>query len=306
MKLKISLRNSASPALPYLPNRLLRRKSGASPALVFSIIACAVILFSGCLEKIEPTYKENDIPRLVKKICKQEYNLEVTTDRVVNTLWIYAPLDKLLHKDYGIKEDKIFDEETVDKLRNILTTIGRVLISSDNTPEFYALVVSDIKLGLDYMLIGDVLDIKKSYAGVIPWTEANRRYVVRLKASPEAIADTTGKHLQAEEIKLGGFLAEQVAQRITAEFQQEGLKKYFKVDKSTGSFIDNAFLFEYSIEPLFKPPKETNIQEEILKIIAYCLRSYDFNNFSTVELKNLLTQDSLILGKTEIWARPMD
>lgn len=287
MKLKPSSKNSVSAGLLFLLNFLLS----------FNL--------TGCQNPIEPTYKEKNIPSIVKKICQEEYNLEVTTKRTPTTLWIYAPLNQILDKDYGKKEGKIFDEGMVDKLRNILMTVGRVLISSDNTPEFFALLASDINLGLDYTLIGNALDIKKSYANFIPWTEANRRYVIKLETTPEAIGDKTGTHLNAYDIKLPNFLADQIAQRIGAYFQAEDLKKYFKVEKSTGAFSNNTFTFEYSIEKISPPPKEIDIQKEILDTITYCIRTYEFKDFAMVELKDLVTQDKLLLNRAVILGRPL-
>jgi len=284
----------------------LSSKNSVKPVLLFSLSISLFISLSGCQNKIEPTYKEEDIPYLVKKICKDEYGLDVTTKRAPTTLWIYAPLTKILDKDYGIKEGKIFDEEINDKLRNILTAIGRVLVSSDNSPEFFAFLASDINLGLDYTIIGSALDIKKSYAGFIPWPEANRRYVIKLEVAPKAIQDTTGTHFQAYDIKLADFLAEQIAQRITVQFREEERKKYFKVDKAEGKFGNNTFIFEYSIEQISLPPKEIDIREEILNTIAYCIKTYEFKDFTTVELKDLLTQDRLILSQAAIWKRPID
>ena len=277
-------------------------KNSAKAALLFNFLI--LLALSACQNKLEPTYKENDIPYLVKKLCKEEYNLELTTQRTATTLWIYAPLNRILDKEYGVKEDKLLDPQMLDKLRNILTTIGRVLISSDNTPEFYALVASDINLGLDYTLIGSVLDIKKSYAGFIPWTEANRRYVYRLKLAPEAIGDLSGSHLAAYDIKLPGFLAEQIGQRIGARFQEENWKRYFKVEKAAGSFANDAFVIEYSINEISKPDKEVNIQEEMLDIIAYCIKTYEFKDFTAVELSDLSTQEKLILGRVAVLGRP--
>jgi len=286
MRLKLSLRN------------LVKH------ALLFNLLICLNLI--GCQNPIESTYKEEEIPYLVKKICKEEYNLDVTTKRTTTTLWIYAPLNRILDKEYGIKEDKIFDEEMVDKLRNILTTIGRVLISSDYAPEFFALLASDINLGIDYTLIGNALDIKKSYASFIPWTESNRRYVIRLKAAPEAIGDKTGTHIQAYDIKLPEFLAEQMAQRIGARFNEEGLKKYFKIEKSDGKFLNNTFILEYSIQQISKPNKEINIKEEVLNIITYCIKTYDFKDFSMLELTDLTTGNKLTLSNAAIWARPIE
>ncbi len=294
-------------------------RNSIKSALLFSLFIS--IFLYGCQSNIEPTYKENDIPSLVQKICKDEYNLDVTTQRTPTTLWIYAPLEKILHKDFGIDADKIFDEEISDKLRNILTSIGRVLISSDNTPEFFALVASDINIGLDYTIIGNVLDIKKGYAGFTPWTESNKRYVLKFYANPDAIKDLTGQHLKAYDITLPDFLADQITQRINIYFQNETHKKYFKIEKiegkfdssnltfekSSGNFNKGNFIFNYSINQISKPAQEINITKEILKIIAYCFKTYEFKDFSNVGLNDLSnTKNNVTLNREAIWAIPVD
>jgi len=285
MRLKLSLRNSV---------RL---------ALLFNLLIC--LNLTGCKGPIEPTYKEENLVSQVKKICKEEYNMEVITGRTPTTLWVYAPLQRILHQDYGKKEDKVFDEEIVEKLRNILTTIGRVLISSDHTPEFFGLVASDINLGLDYAIFANTLDIKKAYAGFIPFTEMQKRYLIKFGLSPTAIGDTTGKHVQIYDITLGNFLVQQIAQRISGQFQGEGLNKYFKVEKSDGLFNNSTLIFAYSIKEILKPEKNINVMKEILKTITYCIKTYEFQDFSTLEITDLVTQDKLVLSKQELLARPM-
>jgi len=280
-KLKLYLKNLIKPA----------------PLLVSLL---SLILLAGCSGEIKPTYKEKDIPEIIKKICKEEYGLDVSTQRIGSTLWIYAPMDKLLHKEYGIKEDKIFDDGMLDKLRNILTTVGRVLISSDNTPEFFALVYSDIKLGIDYTMIGSVLDIKKSSADFIPWNEANRRYVVKFKISPESINDTTGFHFIPYDITITEFLADQIAQRIGAQFQEEEIKDNFKVEKSEGKFSDGVFYISYSITQVSKPKHKINIRKEMLNTAAYCLKTYEFKNFTGVTLIDLVTQERVDYDRKEV------
>lgn len=269
-------------------------------------VSLSSLLLSGCSYPNQPTYKEKDIPQIIKKICKDEYGLDVTTQRTTNTLWVYAPVDQILHKDYGKDPNKIFDEKMVDKLRNILTTIGRVLISSDDTPQFFALLVSDINLGIDYTIIGNILDIKKSYAGFIPDEESNRRYVVKLLPSPEAVGDKTGFHFIPYDMTITEFLKEQIAQRIAARFQNEGLKSYFKVERSEAEFKEGVFSFEYSIEEIAKPKTKIKVRNEILKIIAYCLKTYEFNDFSGISINDLRSKEKLNFTKAEILSRPTD
>lgn len=278
----------------------------AKAALLFSLFLYSYTNISGCQNSIEPTYKEENIPYLVKQICKDEYGLQVNTQRTPNALWVYIPLSRILHKEYGVKEGKIFDEEIMDKLRNILNTIGRVFLSADRTPEFFALWASDINIGIDYTLIGSVLDIKKSYAGSIPITEANKRYVMNFKMAPEAIGDTEGKHLQLYDIILPDFLAQQMLQRISAQFQEEDLKKYFQLEKINGIFNNDTFIFEYSIKQTIKPGKSINITDKILNTITYCIKTYEFQSFSSLEIYDLVTQDKSVLNKAAILARPVN
>lgn len=260
---------------------------------------------SGCQNSLDPTFKEEDIPRLVKQILKDEYKLDVITERAETTLWIYVPLSKILDKDYGVKEGKIFDEEMTDKLRNILSTVGRVVLSSNKAPEFFALWASDINIGLDYILIGNVLDIKKSYAESLPFTELNKRYVMKFAVNPQAIQDEIGRHLKPYNITLPDFLTQQMVQRISVEFQGENLKKYFKVEKVDGIFNNGAFILEYSIKPLARPDKTIDIMKEILNTVTYCIKIYEFQDFSWVEINDLVTQDKIVLNKAQILARPM-
>ena len=286
-------------------SKLSLKKPARAALLLFNLTLPLITGLCGCVNPVESTYKEKDIPYVIKKICKEEYSLNVTTQRTGNTLWIYAPLDKILNAEYGVKEDKIFDEEMSEKLRRILTTIGRVLISSDNTPEFYVLVTSDINIGLDHTIIGNTEDMKKSYGGFLPWTEANRRYVIGFKVAPEAIGDTQGTHLKFFDIKLGDFLAEEIAQRIHAQFQQEGRNKYFQVKKVTGRYGDNAFTFGYDIKQIAAEKEATDIKKEILETIGYLLKSYEFKDFTTIEITNLESNDALTLSRESIYSKAL-
>lgn len=278
---------------PYL-------KSLAKPALYLSLIFSLIFIF-GCLSPLEPTYKEKEIPYHIKKICQEEYNLDVITKTSGNTLWIYAPLPRIMHKDFQVNKEVALDEEMVNKLRNILTTIGRVIVNADKVPEFYALVVSDITdIGLDYVLIGYVTDIKKSYARFIPWTETNRRYVIQLISNPGALGDTKGEHIVASDIDLRDFLAVQISQRISARFREDDLKSYFKVENSQGRFKDNTFSFQYAIKEVSEPDKKIDVKNEILSIVSYVIQTYEFKDFLMVEITDLLNQDKWVLSKASL------
>ncbi|MBU0709637.1 MAG: hypothetical protein KJ793_02875, partial [Candidatus Omnitrophica bacterium] len=134
--------------------------------------------------------------------------------------------------------------------------------------------------------------------------EINRRYLIGFGENPAAIADTTGEHIQAYDIGFQDFLAALIAQRIRAKFQDENWKEYFEVEKSNGYFADNILLFEYSIKQIKPADEEIDIKQEILKIISYCVDTYEFQGFGEVRLTNLLNQDTVVLNQAAILAQP--
>jgi len=265
------------------------------------------ILLAGCFSSdFSPSYKEADIPGAIKKICLEEHKLNVVPARVGDTLWIYAPQQRLLHAEFGKNPEKIFDEELQDKARNILTSISRVLISSDKAPEFFVLVLSDINIGLDYSLTVNILDIKKSASGGIPWNEANKRYVLGFEQAISAIGDTTGKHLKTYDIELPEFLSRQIVQRVRMLFQEEPVKNYFSLKDASAGFRNNIFTLEYSMVKKAEPLQKLNISEDILYSIVYCFKSYDFKDFLRVEIKDLLGDESAVYESKDILTRPIE
>jgi hypothetical protein len=279
--------------------------------LVFSAIFCS-FLSAGCFFSDFPsTYKEADIPVQIKKICQGECKINVLPIRVGNTLWVYAPQPRLLHADFGKNPEKIFDEELLDKARNILTSISRVLLSADKAPEFFVLVLSDINIGLDYSLTANIMDIKRSAAGGIPWNEANKRYVIGFEQSADAKGDVRGEHLKTYDLKLPEFLSRQIIQRVRMLFQEEPIKKYFSLKDVFAGFRGQVFTFEYSMsekdglkEKLDIPQlkEKLGISQAILKSIAYCFKTYDFKDFSRVRIRDLLGGTSVAYDSKDIQA----
>ncbi len=275
-------------------------KNSVKSALLFNLILFLSLFFSGCQTDFNPTYAEGQIPEQIKKICKEEYKLDVTTQRVGNTLWVYIPLTELLHKDINVNREKFFSDAAKEKLMNIITSLSRVVLSSDKSPDFYALVASDIEAGIDYTLIGYILDIKKAYASFIPSTELDRRYVMKLTHEPKSVEDKDGSHLRVFDINFNDFLAEQISQRINFKFQDEEFRKYFQVNSVQGQYKDRDIILQYNIKQILPPPKPIDIQQEILKIIAYCVSTYEFKDFNQIGLIDLDSGNEIMLGQTAL------
>jgi len=270
---KPSLRNSAKRGLLCL-----------SSFLLFAFVSGGCDFFPA---ETKPTYTEQDIPAAIQKICKEEYGIDVTISRSANTLWIYTPISRILHSEFGKNPDKIFDDVMQEKARNVLTATSRVLLSAEKTPECFVMVVSDVVEGLDYTITANCLDIKKSYAGAIPWPEANRRFVIGLSANEKAVGDKTGAHVKPYGIKTVDFLAAQIAQRIRYRFAEEDLKKQVTLAGVSAQYSGDTFFISYALTVLPKAQKTVDFSAEMLRIAAYCLKTYDFKDFASLELVDL-------------------
>lgn len=290
MKLKRSSKNLVKAALKLLP---------------------LILFLSACNSSISPSFLKEEVPQAVKDICKKEYELDVSTRLIGNTLWVYMPLEDIIAKppkpekyiERFLLEDtkNLFDARTLrvnylirhtpekekeqemtikksvnEKIFNILQVIRRVLFSIANHkkdgPIFFCIVTADIKNGFEIKQLFHLLDLKKLSYGLISQTEYQHRVVQSTGISALIIGDKNGDHLNYRQITIEEFLADQIQNRIRLKFS--------------------------------KPEVENNadIDKEVHKVVAYTLKTYEFKDFNFVELNNLATQARVLLNQTAVFS----
>ncbi|MDD5109485.1 MAG: hypothetical protein PHC29_08340 [Candidatus Omnitrophica bacterium] len=266
-----------------------------------------IILFlSGCSSSTSASFLKEDIPHAVKDICKKEYKLDISTKLIGRTLWVYMPLKdivskppkpekyierflledknnffegKILNVNYLIKpvpekekqQEVALDKSVNEKIFNVLQVIRRVLFSVDSSkkddPIFFCIVTADIKNGVEIKQTFYYLDLKKLSYGFISQTEYQHRIVQDMALSVQIIGDTEGNHLDYRDITLEEFIADQIQNRIRLKFQKPEVEKNVDIDK------------------------------EVLKIVSYTLNTYEFKDFTSVEMNNLASQTKIILNQ---------
>jgi hypothetical protein len=250
------------------------------------IILLLSFLFIGpaCFE-IESTYQRKDITNSIKRLCKEEYGLVVKTQEIEDTLWIYAPFDNL------VTETGTLDKEADEKLRNVILSLHRVMLSIDKPPNFYAFVASDIKdVGADFILIGLVPDIVKVQLRFISRDEFFKRRFVRFTLNPEALGDEEGSHIQK-------------SNHILNVFSRGKDASYFKVNLCKGSFDSQTKNFHVKIditlnEELEYPEDIPSPFAKALEISAYYIHKvYDFDDFVYLQIEDLASGRIQTLNK---------
>ncbi|MFA4933572.1 MAG: hypothetical protein WC574_03990 [Candidatus Omnitrophota bacterium] len=274
-----------------------------------------VLFLSACSSSTSPSFLKEDIAQAVKDISKKEYNLDIVTRLVGNTLWAYMPLEDILTKpakpekyierflleerenslqekilkvSYLIRptvenekhQEMEINKASREKIFNLLRVISRVLMSTklskEEKPVFFCIVTADIKNGIEIKQTFHLLDFKKLSYNIISQTEYQHRIVQDTGVSLQVVGDKEGSHLNYYEITLEEFIADQIQGRIRLKFQ--------------------------------KPEVESNadIDKEVLKIITYTLSTYGFKDFTLVELMNEATGKKVILNQTAIFANPKE
>ena len=74
-------------------------------SIKFTFIYLCIILLAGCFRApVKPTLEAAH--RKFKKLCKEEYGIDVVLRPLKNTLWIYVPLDHRITEN--VASDKLF------------------------------------------------------------------------------------------------------------------------------------------------------------------------------------------------------
>ncbi len=274
-----------------------------------------VFCLSACNSSVTPSFLKESTASAVKDICLKEYKLDLVTKLVDQTLWVYMPLEDIVTKldkpekyierfsiqdnknllaegilsvSYLIKpieekesnQEMALDKKVNEKIFNVLQVIRRVLFSTDhskiNSPLFFCIVTADIKNGFQIKQVFHLSDLKKLSYGFISQTEYQHRILQDTEVSPLIIGDRQGTHLDYQNITLDNFIVGQIQNRIKIKFQKPEVEKNADVDK------------------------------EILKIITYTLNTYNFQNFTLLEMTNLLNEKKSIFNRTAILNNPQD
>ena len=153
-----------------------------------------------------------------------------------------------------------------------MTAVYRSYGEAPDAPDFFNIVLADIGKGIEMRLLFYFPDLKKvmSPSQDIPQEEFILRYITDFSGDKEIIGDKAGRHLSFKETTWPEFLSRQVENRIN-----------FKYGRSS-----------------FPPGDEA--QKEVLSAVSETLRVYDFQDFESVMLVDLVTEETKQIDKNNL------
>jgi len=290
-------------------------RNSAKTGLLLLSFCLLPLLFFGCTSNTEPTFIKENTAEAIREICESEYDIRIETKLVGETVWVYLPVEDILQEtekpqkysekfEIALLEDRFYSDSlqlaysiksipetqktqqveynksVSEKLNSVWKVLRRVILSMDrrrpDMPKFYCVITADIKNGFEIVDLLYYLDLKKVSYQFISWGEYQHRSIQEVIQSPEIFSDTYGMHVNYKDITWKDFLAAQIKHRIRLKFQKPEVAEDADIDK------------------------------EILKVVVYTLKTYDYRNFNTVEIENVLTNNKITLNQGAIWARPIE
>ena len=145
-------------------------------------------------------------------------------------------------------------------------------VKTDKPPEFFVVTISNITKGIEIEIMLNFEDYKKAMSPnpIIPHEEYTKRYIAEIRGNTAIINDKEGKHLDHRDITMHEFLGKQLTNRVN---------------------------FKYSRSDF--PPGDDTLKE-LLAITATTVRLYDFKDFVSVNLKDLVTGDVKNVSREEL------
>lgn len=153
-----------------------------------------------------------------------------------------------------------FDTAVGEKINAISRLTQNILFNlrkNPDNPQFFGIIAADITTGLEVIYINHLDDAKKAVHKLIPRIEYSHRTIEALRAVPQAVGDTEGRHLVFYDFEFNLFLAEQIKHRLIQKFRYA------------------------------ETPAQIDIDREAVKTVSHVLGIYRYDDFKSVDLANL-------------------
>ena len=184
---------------------------------------------------LSPTYHRDSLTLSLKKLCSDEYAVNVTAQMQGDTVWILTPTDTLFIKNTE------YSEEALTRIKIILKTLGRIILSMEDPPRYYVIQINETSSLREALIMGMGEDMIQFQYGYFPHEEYSRRRVEEFHS---------GEKTKAFDLTKEDFLSRLISQEIGKVFEQ--LSDYFEMKNFTMNYSlsDQEFKVDYDIRPL--------------------------------------------------------
>lgn len=249
---------------------------------------CSLLLLSLLSCSTSTTYTRDNIDKVLKDICRKEFNLSVNAWDIGDTLWIYIPVDRI------IDDDNQIDTALTEDIRRIFLSLERVFLSLDTPPKFYCLVFSDIKTqGVDLYYVGFVPDLIKYRMGLISINDMRERQYFLPIPEEKALGDTVGKHISKYNLNMGEFISYLIRQKIIRTLGSPEVSEKLTINNLQTYYSNGKLGIMFDIEIQRYDGDIIDPFQEVKNAVKQYLTIYDeFEDVVEIEITDTLNKRS--------------
>ncbi|MFH1857295.1 MAG: hypothetical protein ABH845_00100, partial [Candidatus Omnitrophota bacterium] len=242
--------------------------------------------------------------------------MNVTVQRVGKTLGVYVPLEKLFDSTLRLSP------EVGDQLDGVILSTSRVVLSTNDPPDFYVVVAQDKRIpGIELKLIRYVQDLRRFWLQDLSRGEFNKRMLFEFGLDL-GIFKEGNEHFNLEEVHFEQFLAQQMAFRIKMRLEEEALfKNKLELRTVKGKFVEaqtdadgktqgkpaGDFALSLDVQDrgfaLRKPidaESEKKIFALMLDVVLEVFRGYHFEAFRNVTIQIPYLHQNFVIGRDDL------
>lgn len=261
--------------------------------IVLLAIICILPLF---LQGCESSYPTGQVEDAIKKICEDEYGVDVEVKGEGKTLGALIVMNDTLMKDLSLSD------QALSKIENVMLTTSRVTMSSEFKYDFFVVSIRDVLTGVEVSFVRYIKDIRRLIIDDISRNDYFQRLVIDVAHQPVGLPEeNVAFHLKERQLK--HFLARQITERIKSKFQLNLIiKKLFHITNVEGRYLPveklinvypNAGILQLKVSfhpeaPQFETIGDQALQENFKQLLfntaRKVLQRYEFKDCEGVEI----------------------
>ncbi|MFC1621678.1 hypothetical protein ACFL2G_05205 [Candidatus Omnitrophota bacterium] len=214
--------------------------------LKYLLAVALLITLSSCTPA---TYSKEKVEESIKNLCKEEYDLDITTRITGSTLGVFIPIEGLIGKDLKL------DQEAGEKIEDVALSIHRVSMSTDRPLKFYTLTARDIDMpGAEFVLTGYTYDVVRVRLLDISRGEYHKRILRDFRFNPVIAGETKMKEL-FQNLNENTLLAQNIKHIFYPiyTFGQDGTQKIEIIDVESKEISEQEALFYVKTKESYHP-----------------------------------------------------
>ena len=243
----------------------------------------------------------------VKRMCKQEYGINIKANISGTTFGVYMTLKDL----FNVKDGNIqISESAMKNIEAVMISSSRVALSGSRKIDFFLVVITDEAItGMEIIRTFYIKDLRRVRYMDISRDEFGKRIVLDYRMNPQAAIDQAIGEITVDAVKMHEFICKQASQRIASDFRMdEKLVGKFKITESAGKLENGVFVFNVDIAREGLPMSELihgkDWHKDVLllcaKEVAHVIWAYEFQNFGKVSIINKFDNKRLEFSGKEI------